>query len=376
MTQYGFVAATVDTFIKQLPTECTELDSTASIATRDPASDAFDGFRRALRLLYQGLEQRDETALLVFGLCRNNLIRLSEEIKRIIRPDRLRNFLSEQLLLHPHRRMPVGAYMLALSRAASNQTLQLDEIFQCASLHFSNWQEAIYDANNIFIDPDLLPTETFEAALVQVSSRDESEGDSCIVCDLPFTFPRPGASDQSTASARSAIRTPCNHHFCHECLQHWRLEASGGKFSCPMCRSCLACGTANCTFHVVPYEPARPYPLRDFLDAHFKNAKGRQAPFYGIDAAAMRQIRESTRRLRVQYGYYHLRHESSETSQGEKENCECRMSNVAMDIDLAITQILNHSLGMVGGRSTGNGSGAPKEVGSRTSSPQNLEETR
>lgn len=336
MTKYDFTPADVDNFIQSLPPELTEL-----CEIHDSADEILNRLRGIMRLLCAGLTKRSRDALEVFTVCRQNLSRLIGEVKSLIGPGRLRSYLHYQMLLHPYRRMPLASYMLILS--CSSSKLRLNEMFRVASERFMEWQERVNDSDTILLDPELLPAELFEASLVRATEPSEAVDEACVVCGSPFEFQPCEAAGSTPVSPCSAMRTPCNHHFCYECLRLWRLEASKGTYRCPMCRSCLVCGKPNCTFHIVSEEHARPYPLQEFLEVHFEGVKSRPPPYYGFDPIALRRIRETTRHLRVEYGYYHLRIEDPTISEKEKEHCEDRMDKAMREIVKTIIHVLDQT---------------------------------
>jgi hypothetical protein len=253
----------------------------------------------------------------------------------------LRDFVQKQYLLHPHRRVPVGNYIITLASTSQGFALSLSDIFRATSNHCHILFRRVYDADHIFEDPDLLPKVVFGRSLIQIKTRTGTTDSSCVICDSPYTFSR----NAPLPTSHSAMRTPCNHEFCYSCLQQWRRDAGNGCFRCPMCRLCLACGRRDCRLHQVTAEISQPFPFEPFFEAHFAGRTTEMPPFFGVGAPEIRRAREATRALRVQYACIHGKKEDISVSEMDKESAVRRLGSIEKVIDGTISHILERCQG-------------------------------
>jgi hypothetical protein len=90
---------------------------------------------------------------------------------------------------------------------------------------------------------------------------------------------------------------------CVECFERWRLQGTGGCFTCPQCRRCIACGRSDCPVPILS-EEARPFPLSKLLSKIFENDGSRPPQLHGLEGEQYRTLREYTRLKRVDLGHH------------------------------------------------------------------------
>ncbi|KAF2685284.1 hypothetical protein K458DRAFT_486885 [Lentithecium fluviatile CBS 122367] len=356
-TKLGDTFADIDAFLETIPPECRKPDLVPVV---DEVDRIYHRFQILMMLLCEGLEQRNTPAVKIFRATRLNLLRLAKEIE-VVGINKLRAHIRDQYLLHPYRRIPSANWII--TQASADPKLSLLENFRWTSNQCLIWHHEVEHPDRVFEDPDLLPKEVFEGLLTQIKQSSEAKEQCCVLCDSLYTFsPRTTTSTTSPPTSHSAIRTPCNHEFCYSCLLSWRLEALSGRFSCPMCRLCLACGESNCRLHEVDAESTRPFPFKGCFEAHFEGKKAvSPPPYYGVGLTDVRRIRELTRRFRVEYAYFYNKKEDPAAAEKDKENAGKRLERVRKDIHGMIGYILRHIAGGGDAPNEGSDSGSSGE---------------
>jgi hypothetical protein len=206
--------------------------------------------------------------------------------------DTFHSWLFHAMTRHPYRRTPKAVQILAVIEAQQLGGMSLLQKCAWVSDKLDSWFKEAYAEASVMNDPD---GKWFFRCETQVAPVDDDDrrgiDNECPICTETFVS---SSASTSQELKHFPFRTLCGHVFCGSCLENW-LHESPSHYTCPHCRQCLVCGKNNCTYHVIPAEPAHPVPLDCFINYLLA---GRD-----IEPSMLWQMRETTRGDRISITY-------------------------------------------------------------------------
>jgi hypothetical protein len=128
----------------------------------------------------------------------------------------------------------------------------LQTIFTEAQNGFGTWSDAATDPAIVDIDLDLLSSEVWCRRVKYLYTKPSNMTETaCSLCDEDFEFADAVSTGRQQATNRTPVRLLCKQQLCMDYFERWRLQGTGGCFTCPQCRRCIACGRSDCPIHIL-----------------------------------------------------------------------------------------------------------------------------